>query len=231
MADSLPWLPFLLQTSDALFPTGAYAHSLGFEEIVRLGLVHDEPSLGRFLTGQIIPALQHLELPFLRFAFATAVSADLPELCALDREISAWKLPREARQASIQLGCRRLEALRLISPAPLLRDFAARLETGAAAGHHLIICALQAAVQSVPLEAALAAWFYQTLAAVCAAALKLIRIGQHACQRVLRLACENAETVLRQSLTVPRADAGCFNPLLEIASMRHALADERLFIS
>ena len=27
-----PWLAFVLQTSDPLFPTGAYAHSLGLEE-------------------------------------------------------------------------------------------------------------------------------------------------------------------------------------------------------
>src|SRR5579862_9586439 len=98
MAESFPWLPFLLQTSDALFPTGAYAHSLGFEEIVRLNLVQDEPSLFRFLTGQIIPALQDLELPYLRFAFHAAASANLEELCTLDREIGAWKLPNETRQ-------------------------------------------------------------------------------------------------------------------------------------
>ena len=42
--EELPWLPFLLQTADALFPTGAYAHSLGFEEIVRLDVVRDESS-------------------------------------------------------------------------------------------------------------------------------------------------------------------------------------------
>src|SRR5438067_269386 len=57
----LAWLPFLLQTTDALFPTGAYAHSLGFEEIVRLGRVRDEESLREFLRTQLIPALRELE--------------------------------------------------------------------------------------------------------------------------------------------------------------------------
>ena len=103
MAD-LAWLPFLLQTSDALFPTGAYAHSLGFEESVRLGLVRDEASLGRFLREQICPAQEHHELPYLRFAF---LAENLAERCALDAEISAWKLARESREASAQLGGRR----------------------------------------------------------------------------------------------------------------------------
>ena len=53
------WL-HILQTSDALYPTGAYAHSLGFEESVRLGQVRDEATLGEFLRLQIVPALAHL---------------------------------------------------------------------------------------------------------------------------------------------------------------------------
>jgi urease accessory protein len=222
------WLPFLLQTADALFPTGAYAHSLGFEEIVRFGAVKDEASLGRFLTTQILPAQEHHELPYLRFAFATP---GLDELCAVDREIDAWKLAREARDASAQLGVRRLTALRKISNTPELAAFAEAIAGGRASGHHLVVCALQARVGGIPLEAALATYAYQSLAAICAAALKLIRIGQDGCQRTLRAALADLDAVVQRSLLVPRRDAGWFNPMLEIASLRHAYADERLFIS
>ena len=41
----------------------------------------------------------------------------------------------------------------------------------------------------------------------------------------------NAESTIAASLDIPRASAGWFNPLLEIASLRHERADERLFIS
>jgi len=40
-----------------------------------------------------------------------------------------------------------------------------------------------------------------------------------------------AKEAVAASLGVAREDAGCFNPLLEIASMRHERAFERLFIS
>jgi urease accessory protein len=224
----LRWLPFLLQTADALFPTGAYAHSLGFEEIVRLGMVRNEATLRDYLIQQIAPAQERLELPYLRFAFhAEGTGA----LCEIDREIDAWKLPREARRASAQLGGRRLKALRTISDDTAFADFEAAIREGRADGHHLVVCALQARVESVPLAAALAAYYYQSLAAICAAALKLIRIGQEGCQRALRAACSGADESLRRSLTVLREDAGCFNPMLEIASMRHERANERLFIS
>jgi urease accessory protein len=224
----LSWLPFLLQTADALFPTGAYAHSLGFEEMVRLGVVKDEDTLRDFLLRQVAPAQERLELPYLRFAFQ---AEGIEALCAIDREIDAWKLPRETRQASAQLGVRRLKALRTISDAAAFADFETAVLEGRASGHQLVVCALQARVSGAPLAAALAAYYYQSLAAICAAALKLIRIGQEGCQRALRAACERSEDILRRSLAVVREDAGCFNPMLEIASMRHERANERLFIS
>jgi len=225
------WLTAFLQTSDALFPTGAYAHSLGFEEMVRLELVRDEASLKDFLIRQIAPAQAHQELPYLRFAFDAAQREALPALCAIDGEISAWKLARETRDASSQIGVRRLKALQAISAAPLLAAFGRCIERGEACGHHLIVCGLQAAAEGFPLRAALHAWYYQAIAAVCSAALKLIRIGQDGCQRALRAACAHAERMIEESLTIPRTEAGWFNPLLEIASMRHERADERLFIS
>lgn len=223
------WLPFVLQTSDPLFPTGAYAHSLGLEEIVRFGVVHDEGSLRDFLQTQIIPALASQELPYLRFAHAAATVGDGADLCALDYEISAWKICRELREASMQLGQRRLKMLSQLAPNVSVLAFAERLAAGGAHGHHLVVCGLQYA--ATPLEAALGAYFYQALAACCAASLKLVRVGQEACQRVLTECLKSCASSLEVSLGVERERAGWFNPLLEIASMRHERAEERLFIS
>jgi urease accessory protein len=149
----------------------------------------------------------------------------------LDLEISAWKLAPETREASVQLGTRRLKALRTISAAPLLEAFERIVARGACRGHHLSVCGLQAAIEGVPLKAALAVYYYQSLAAVCGAAMKLIRIGQEGCQRVLRDAARLADSSIAASLEIERGAAGWFNPVLEIASLRHARADERLFIS
>jgi urease accessory protein len=228
---NLEWLPYLLQTSDALFPTGAYAHSLGFEESVRLGVVRDASSLQAFLIDQIVPALREQELPYLRFAFDAANAGHLAELRRIDLEISAWKLAPETREASAQLGTRRLKALRTISSAPLFEAFELVIVSGACCGHHLSVCGLQAAVEGVPLHAALITYFYQSLAAICGAAMKLIRIGQDGCQRILREAAGLADPMITASLEVERPQAGWFNPALEIASLRHTRADERLFIS
>lgn len=226
------WLTLLLQTSDALFPTGAYAHSLGFEEAVRLGLVRDEDTLREFLTGHIAAGLAAFELPYVRFAHEAARAGDLSTLVELDAEVGAAKLARETREASAQLGERRLKALRNILPAdPLLASCERAVRNREMEGHHPIICGVQAAVAGMPLETALTAYFYQGLAATGGAALKLIRIGQDGVQRALRAASADAPAAAARSLGVTRDEAGWFNPLLEIASMRHERAGERLFIS
>ena len=229
---SQTWVTLLLQTSDALFPTGAYAHSLGFEECVRLGLARDEATLHRFLAEHTLPALAHFELPYLRFAFAAAHADDWPLLAALDEEMRAAKLPHETRSAGAQLGVRRLKALRVLLPAdPRLSACADAVQAGAVTGQQAIICGVQAVATSVPLEAALAAYLYQSVAAIGSAALKLIRIGQDGVQRAVYQANLAAAATVRESLAVAREDAGWFSPLLEIASMRHEHSHERLFIS
>ncbi len=220
-ASAQEWLPFLLQTTDALFPTGAYAHSLGLEQAAREGVVRDEASLLEFLTRQILPAMERFELPFLRFAFEAARAGDEGALCAIDREIDAWKVCRELREASLQLGARRARALLTLFPeSPPMR-----------AEHHITVYGMQMALGGVPMETALMAYLYQALAGACSAALKLIRIGQEGCQRVLRKSLREAGGAVKSSLRVAREEAGWFNPLLDIFSMRHERAFERLFIS
>lgn len=227
MAGAIPmgteWLPPLLQAVDPLFPTGAYAHSLGLEELVRMEVVKDEETLRLFLLEQVAPALEHFELPMLRLAHDAACSGDIQQLCALDRQLDAWKICQELREASLSVGGRRLQALRQLDKCPLIDEYAA----AAGAKHHLVVYALQ--MRGAPVEALLMAWHYQSVAGYCSAALKLIRIGQEACQRVLHASLANASAVVASALVAK--EIGWFNPLLEIASMRHQTAFERLFIS
>lgn len=227
----LDWLPHLLQTTDSIFPTGSYAHSFGLEEMANLGLVHNAETLAAFLHRQIIPALEHLELPYLRFAHTTAAATDLEKLIELDAELSAVKVTMELRQASINIGRQRLGMLLEIAPRALFSKFQAEITAGRARGHHLVIFGLQAAVQDLPLDAALGAFYYGALSSVTSASMKVIRIGQVACHKILADALERAAVVIARSKKVKREDAGWFNPLLDIASARHESAYTRLFIS
>lgn len=223
------WLPILLQTNDAAFPTGAYAHSFGFEEMVRMRGITKQAGLQECVEQHVLPALACQELPYLRFAFDAL--SEFATFGVIDREISAWKIARELREASIQIGGRRLAALRAAREHLLYVQCALAIRSGEMPGHHLSICAVQARVEGFPLQAALVAYGYQAVSGLCSAALKLMRVGQEACQRVLRGALEQLPGIVAASNGVSRDTAGFFDPALEIAAMRHEFAEERLFIS
>ena len=161
-------------------------------------------------------------------------AGDLAALCALDREINAWKLAAETREASVQLGVRRLKALVNISPRlAAAGEFARDIDAGRGAR---AITSSSAACRppwkAFRCDAALNASLTRRSPPSARAALKLIRIGQEGMQRALRAACAaNCRGCVATSCSVAREEAGWFNPLLEIASMRHERADERLFIS
>ena len=219
------WLPWLLQVNDSAFPSGAYAHSLGLEELVQAAVVRTPEELERFLNMQVMPSLLAFEVPVLAAAHRLARREDLPGLRALDEELDAWKLAAELRTASRQLGSRRLALTRQLDDMPLSEAYAA---VGAPC-HHLIVCALE--LRCLPVEAAACAFAQQTLAGYATAAMKLMRLGQEKCQGIIRRSALSLAPQLAAACAVPLEEAGWFNPLLEIASMRHARAAERLFIS
>ena len=221
----LDWLPWLLQINDSQFPSGAYAHSMGLEELTQRGLVRTPEDVERFLHEQVLPSLRAFELPFLAQAHGEATAGRVVELRALDDELDAWKLARELRQASRQLGSRRLVLLRKLAPSQVLEDFAA-LEPPC---HHMIVYALE--LREVPPEAVACGFALQTISGYAVSAMKLVRMGQERCQLMVRGAMKALSGDLPDALHRPRNDIGWFNPLLEIASLRHARAHERLFIS
>ncbi len=217
------WLPWLLQVNDSQFPSGAYAHSLGLEELVQRGVVATPEGLRDFLHRQIVPGLLAFELPYLARAHAAAAGGEMEKLRAMDDELDAWKLAAELRSASRRLGSRRLALVRRLAPAPFVEAYA---DSGAPC-HHLIICALE--LRGAPREVAACAFAYQTLSGYAYAAMKLMRLGQETAQMLVREAL--LELLPRIAPSPSPGREGWFNPLLEIASMRHARAAERLFIS
>jgi urease accessory protein len=215
--------------TDSAFPTGSYAHSYGFEQTIRLGLVRDEDSMAHYLEQHLWPMLIHFELPVVRFAQEAALQNDESALIALDACVDATKTARELREASRATGRRRLHAFGETGPSPILTAFARQVEEGRAQAHHAVVYGLGLA--GFPPTALLTSWAFQSLSAVCLSAPKLLRIGQNAAQRVLTASLSRMEERVALSLAVGRDELGWFDPLVEIASMQHEIAYERLFIS
>lgn len=225
------WVPALLQVSDPLFPTGGYAHSMGLEEWVGACGLRTAEDLSGFFREHAGPALQRLELPYLRFAREMLARADWDGLFELEAELDASKWAAELREASIAQGRGRLRLLRKLWPDARLEAYADALQAGTVRGHHLVVTALQCEILKMPMEAGLLAYGYQSLANFVSASIKLLRIGPESAQAALREGTASLPQWVEASREVTRENAGWFAPAFDLCAARHATAFSRLFIS
>ena len=229
----IEWLGGLIQTTDTLFPSGGYAHSYGLEEMVALGKVQSKEDLEGFLMQEILPSLEKLELPYLRYSVEAVEKNDLEELAKINEEISAWKLTREIRDAGNSQGAQLLRMILEIYQCPLSKELKQLLQGRGDQCQHITATALLRNKQKAPLDSSMIAWIYQAVSNFCSASIKLLRLGELACQKIINR-CINGEKIqglLARSVEVKREEAGFFNPMLDLASARHELAFSRLFIS
>jgi urease accessory protein len=228
---AIEWLAPLLQTNDSVFPSGTYAHSFGLEGLVQLGQAAEPATFAEWLRRQVMPALEHFELPLVRLAHQAAQDADVARLLELDERCEAMKGALELRQASRRIGAQRLQIWHRLVSSPLLARLEEERANGRFQAHAPIVFGAQTAVTETPLEAALISYYYQTLAALVSAAMKLIRMGQFAGQSLLTECLGQTRPVVERSHAIAEADLGWFQPTIEIASARHETADTRIFIS
>jgi urease accessory protein len=114
---------------------------------------------------------------------------------------------------------------------PLAREFIERATAGGWPFSPAISAALEGLAIKAPLDAVLSGITYATIAAILSAAMKLLRIGQNACQSLLTEALAEAASVIGAAKIVRFDEIGWFNPWLDIAAARHESADARMFIS
>ena len=214
---------WLLQSNDTGYPSGGYAHSYGLEELVRVGVVKDPESLERFLMKQVVPALLRFELPFFRKAHQAAFDGEFETLREIDAELDAWRIAPELRDASRRVGSQRLSLLCELDGSSVINDF----RKSNPRAHHLVVTAIE--LRNICAPDAASAFAYQSIVAGTSASMKLMRIGQIACQSILHRVLGELGSKIDASLE--REVDGFFNPLLEIASLKHAYSHERLFIS
>jgi urease accessory protein len=210
----------LLQLADSALPVGAAAHSFGLESLIEDGAVRVD-GLESFARGYL-EENGSLEVAFCRAAHRLSqVPGDefATEWGNLNQRLSARKLARESREASLSLG-RRLLGL----AAELLPEIALPFDTDS---HHVNAFGLVAGVAGIDERSAALAWLHQSTAALVSAAQRLAPLGQTRASGMLwRL-----KPAMVEIADVAWGDVSCFAPLSEIASMRHSKLASRLFMS
>jgi len=215
----------LQQLCDSALPTGAFAHSLGFESYIERGLVHDEESFGVWLSAFISQQLTYSDALAIRFLYEDVPVADLDAL------LTAQLLPRQLREASIKMGGRLLEIGAEIFPSPGLAEYRELVGTGRAAGHQPLAFAAVARSLGVPLPETLAAYLFAAVTSLTQNAVRAIPLGQNAGQRLLRKAAGDVAAAVARAGSLDFSDFGAVSPGLEISQMRHERQRARMFMS
>lgn len=223
----------LLQWCDSFFPAGGYAHSFGLEEAVRDGTVGDCEGLFRSIRAKMIHSVFPGESVLLRAAYEAALRQDLEALSALDEEGMAMRLPMEFREGSRAIGRRWIQMTADLYPTFWTKVCLEALGEGRLRGDPAVAFALAGVAAERPLVPTLIGYIYGMASSQVSAGLRLLPIGQGEGQRILlRLWKEICESgALERALSERAAAPASFHPALEIRSMRHEMAEMRLFQS
>lgn len=215
----------LQQLTDSALPTGAFAHSLGFETYIERGLVHDEESFRVWLSAFITQQLTRSDGLAIRFLYEGAPVAELDNL------LTAQILPRQLREASVKMGGRLLEIGSEVFPSAGLEEYRSLMTAGHAAGHQPLAFAVVARSLGVPLPEALAAYLFATATSLTQNAVRAIPLGQNAGQRLLRKGADDVAAAVAEISHLSLHDFGAVSPGLEISQMRHERQRARMFMS
>jgi urease accessory protein len=221
----------LLQFSDGLFPAGAYAHSFGLETYVQAETVSNAIEAERIVRAQLQGSTSRADAVAVVIALRASEADDLSGCLELDTTLEAMKSAAELREASRQLGRQSLRIARALIDTPLVSEFARLADANRTPCHHAVVFGIVAGTFGwSPFEAA-AAYLYSSSAAMVGAALRLVPLGQMQGQIIIRKMAPLIASLADDATKLGVAEMSSFAPALEIAAMRHARLEARLFRS
>jgi urease accessory protein len=221
----------LLQFADGLFPAGAYAHSFGLESCVQSGQIRDAAGVEEFLRAYLEGSAAPTDAVALQCARQAAANLNLASCLALDESLDAIKAASELRDASRQMGRQTLRVAIHLLHHPFLAEFGQAVESGVTLGHHPVVFGMIGGILRWDALEMTGAYLYSTSAALAVAALRLLPLGQLAGQRIVWNVRPLIARLAQKAQGKSEEDMWSFAPALEIASMRHALLEARLFRS
>jgi urease accessory protein len=222
----------LLQLSDSAFPSGRYTLSYGLEAFAQNGQLRGASSLLPLLADGIrlgVAPSDGVALACAHRATGADGALDLDVVTRADERLTAVKLVREAREASMRTGRALLAAATAAFGATALGDYATCVEHGDSPGNHAVVLGALSAWFGVPRVDAVAGELFAFSAGWASAAVRLGLIDHRTAQRLLhRVRGVSVDAALRAAdRDVHHISSSA--PLPDVMSMRHEHAELRMF--
>ena len=221
----------VLQLADGLFPAGGFAHSFGLETYVQDGGVTDADGLRAFVLAYLEASAGPMDAVAVAAAVRQAAGGDHAAWAELDARLEAMKTVPEFRAASRQMGRQTARVAAAVAPEPFIADVRRGIDEGLTPGHHASVFGAALGRRGVDPTAAATAFLYSTAALLVSAGVRLMRIGQVEAQTVLTAVLPDVGRLARASVTTRVEQMWSFTPAIELAGLRHAGLDMRLFRS
>jgi urease accessory protein len=219
-----------LQLADSFFPGGGYTLSHGLESYAEAGLL-DANSLPAIARDLIRFSVGPSDAVALAITMRGARQGDLELIAAADQRLTAVKLAREPRQASIRLGRQILTVARDTFGDEVAGAYLARVRAENLPGNQAIAMGVLKSALDIPVWEAVAGELYSFATTCAGAALRMSLIDHRQAQRVIRDLAPVIIAATEDALDRTVAEIGGSTPFAEIMAMRHETAEIRLFVT
>ncbi|HEX6393532.1 MAG TPA: urease accessory UreF family protein [Acidimicrobiales bacterium] len=234
---SLASLVSLLQLADSAFPTGRYTQSFGLEAYAQAGvLASDSPAslLWWLLTDSLRLGMATSDGAALVCAHRAVDGAggfDLEKIRTADLRLSAVKLARESREASVRIGRALLSIAASAFKEADISDVSRLVSSGGSPGNHAVVMGVLSAKLGAPCAEAVVAEMYSFCSNWVAAAVRLGLTDHGAGQRILHLAGPVISDASVKAMSAEIDDISTCTPLVDVMSTHHEQSAVRLFSS
>lgn len=219
-----------LQLTDSFFPSGGYTLSHGLETYAESGLL-DAASLTEIARDLIRYSVGPSDAVALALTSRAALKQDLDQIAEVDLRLTAVKLAREPRQASIRLGRQLLTIARDVFADEVAGAYLARVRVDDLPCNQAVAMGMLKAALDIPVWEAVAGELYAFAAGCAGAVLRMALIDHRQAQRVIRDLAPVVIAATNDALERTVSEIGGSVPFAEVMSMRHETADIRLFVT